>query len=97
MTELIAKLPFVKGTKASQSLDASFNDKNFSFTLRWNVQNFFTLNVAIGEKVYLNQKLTDVAIMGKDPDTHILEFLILPYDVGVDTLDLRIMTWDSVI
>ena len=97
MTELIAKLPFAKGTKASQSLNASFNDKSFSFTLRWNAQNFFTLNVAIGTKIYLNRKLTDTPLVGNDPNTHIYEFLILPYDIGVDTLDLRIMTWDSVV
>lgn len=96
MTELIAKLPFEKGTKASQSLDATFNSKSFSFTLRWNAQEFFTLNVTSGEKVYLNQKLTDVAIMGKDPSTHAPEFLVLPFDIGVDTLDLRIMTWGSI-
>lgn len=96
MTELIAKLPFGKGTKAPQSLDASFNDKDFSFLLQWNVSGFFTLNVAIGEKVYLNRKLTDVAIMGKNPDTHIPEFLVLPFDIEVDTLDLRLMNWSSV-
>ena len=95
MTELMAKLPFEKGTKASQRLGASFNEKSFSFTLCWNAQGFFTLNVAIGNDVYLNRKLTDTALVGKDPDTHIQEFLILPYDIEVDTLDLRIMTWGS--
>jgi len=96
MTELIAKLPFEKGTKASQSLDTTFNSKSFHFTLRWNARGYFTLNVAIGEKVYLNQKLTDVAIMGKDPDTYIPEFLVLPFSIEVDTLDLRLMHWGSV-
>ena len=95
MTELIAKLSFGKGTKASQKLDTSFNNKSFSFTLRWNAQGFFTLNVAVGDDVYLNRKLTEVAIMGKDPSTHTPAFIILPFDTGVDTLDLRIMTWSS--
>lgn len=95
MTELIAKLPFEKGTKVSQSLGASFNSKNFSFLLQWNAQGFFTLNVAIGDDVYLNRKLTNVALTGKDPDTHTPAFIILPFDIEVDTLDLRVMTWSS--
>ena len=96
MTELIAKLPFGKGIKASQSLEASFNNKNFSFLLQWNASGFFTLNVAIGDDVYLNRKLTDAAAMGRNPSTHIPEFLVLPFDIEVDTLDLRVMTWGSV-
>ena len=93
----MANLAFGKGTKASQRLGASFNNKSFNFTLCWNAQGFFTLNVTIGEKVYLNRKLTDVILVGKDPDTYIQEFLILPFDIGVDTLDLKIMTWDSIV
>ena len=96
MTELIAKLPFEKGTKAPQSLDASFNNKSFSFLLQWNAQGFFILRTAIGTKIYLNRKITDVPLTGKDPDTHLSEFLILPFNIGVDTLDLRLMHWGSV-
>ena len=97
MTEIIAKLLFEKGTKAPQSLSTSFNNKSFSFLLQWNAQGFFILRSTIGEEVYLNRKLTDVPLTGKDPDTHLSEFLILPFDIEVDTLDLRIMTWDSVV
>ena len=96
MTELMAKLLFGKGTKASQRLDASFNNKSFSFLLQWNAQGFFTLLTTIGEKVYLNRKLTDVPLTGRCPSTHIPEFLVLPFDIEVDTLDLRLMNWDSV-
>ena len=96
MTELIAKLPFEKGTKAPQSLDVPFNDKSFSFLLQWNASGFFILNVAIGDDVYLNRKLTDVPLTGRCPSTHIPEFLVLPYDIEVETLDLRLMHWESV-
>ena len=97
MTEIIAKLPFEKGTKVSQSLSASFNSKNFSFLLQWNASGFFTLNVAIGDDVYLNRKITNVALVGRAPNTYVPEFLVLPFDIEVDTLDLRIMNWDSVV
>lgn len=96
MTELIAAIPFVKGTKASQSINATFNGKSFTFLLRWNAQGFFALQVTSGTKTYMNQKLTDVAITGKDPSTYIPEFLVLPFDISVDTLDLRLMHWGSV-
>ena len=93
----LSKLPFGKGTKASQSLNATFNNKSFTFLLRWNAQGFFTLRVTSGTKTYMNQKLTEVIVMGKDPSTYIPEFLVLPFDVEVDTLDLRLMHFGSII
>lgn len=88
----VAKIPFEQGTKKQQRLIAVMNDVTFTFTLNWNSNGFFTLNIGRGNKTILNQKLTDVSIMGYDPVYHMPLVCIYPFNTTVDYLDIRILS-----
>jgi len=89
---IIAKIPFARGTIANQEVEATINAKRFTLRLEHNSRDFFIFRATYNGVIYCNQKLTDVVIKGRNPATYITEFLIFPYSLNPDTLEIWIMT-----
>lgn len=87
-----ATLPFDRGTVKSQQLSVSFNRRRYTFFLEYNATGkFFILRSEREGVVCFNTKLTDVIQFGIDPESHFLEFMILPFDISIQKLDIRVI------
>jgi hypothetical protein len=89
---IIAKIPFAQGTIVNQELEATINAKRFTLRLEHNSAGFFVFRATCNNIIYCNQKLTDVVVKGRDPEIYITEFLILPYSLDPETLEIWIVT-----
>jgi predicted amidohydrolase len=91
-----ALLPFKKNTVANQAIIVGFNRKRYLFTLEYNsTGKFFVLRAEREGVVCFNEKLAEVPVIGRNPDTFFPEFIVAPIDVSLSGLELWLtpMSW----